>query len=156
MAQKQATVADLQKRVEALESELSVLRTIHRYSRAFDYGLKDEWSDVFAEDGELEVFDQGQRVRHEQGRKALARLLSERAKPPVRYDKHIQTMPLVTVTGDTASSETYLLRVTNSKSGPYIGTMGSYVDRLVKQDGTWRIKRRRIYPECRGAELFST
>ncbi len=100
-------VQELLKRVEALEAELGVLRTLYRYSQCLDDGLEHEWVDLFTEDAVLETYRGGKRTRRELGHGDLARLIAAREKPPAKYHKHMQTVPLITVQGDEATTQVY-------------------------------------------------
>jgi hypothetical protein len=55
----QVDVQELVRRLEALETERAILRTLYRYGHSIDYGLEQEWVDCFTEDG---VFDVRRRV----------------------------------------------------------------------------------------------
>ena len=47
------SMAELAKRLEALEAERDILETCYRYSHTIDYGPPEAWAEVFTEDGEF-------------------------------------------------------------------------------------------------------
>lgn len=145
-------VQELLKRVEALEAELGVLRTLYRYSQGLDDGLEHEWVELFTEDAVLETYRGGKQTRREVGHGDLTRLIAARENPPAKYHKHLQTVPLIHIQGDEATTQVYEVRVTGSAHGPYLANFGRYRDHLVKDGTRWRIKQRRVYVESEGAE----
>jgi|SRR5918996_629879 hypothetical protein len=150
----QVDVQELVTRLEALETERAILRTLYRYGHSIDYGLEQEWVDCFTEDG---VFDVRRRVgpsaRHE-GRAALAAFIAQHTRAPGKYHKHMLIEPVITVHDDQATVQSYFTRMDATSDGrPFIRAFGRYLDRMVKEtDGVWRFKERVAEVEAVGEE----
>ncbi|MBI2867130.1 MAG: nuclear transport factor 2 family protein [Chloroflexi bacterium] len=67
-------VAALEKRLDHYDSERSIIRTLHRYCHAIDYGPPEAWADCFTEDGAIEVQRRNGRGRRASGWEAAHRL----------------------------------------------------------------------------------
>ncbi|MBI2867803.1 MAG: nuclear transport factor 2 family protein [Chloroflexi bacterium] len=139
------TVAELAKRLEALEAERDILRTMYRYGHAIDYGLEQQWLDCFTDDA---VFDLKARVGFYQsttfnGREALAAFIARSPRPPAKYRKHMLIEPLITLHGDSARVQSYYMVLHEDKGVPFVRAFGRYIDTIVRRaDGIWRIKER--------------
>jgi hypothetical protein len=57
---------------------------------------------------------------------------------------HLTTNIVITLNGDTATAASNWAVIQNSSSGPKIGSGGGYQDELVKQNGNWLFKYRKI------------
>lgn len=129
---------------ELLE-EREILRLLHRYAHAMDYGDEQGWVDVFTPDAVFDVVEVvgGRRVNREEGHADLARYITGYPKPP-QFCKHVIVNPLVDVTGDEARVEAYwlFLQRDDPTGHPVVSAFGRYHDRLVKRDGRWRIAER--------------
>jgi SnoaL-like domain len=150
-------LADLAQRLERLEAEREITRTIYQFGHSIDEGREAEWLDCFLPDGELDVI-YGDRppnrvalgTRHARGvlhsgTKQLAAWIAGHTRPPVRYHKHVYVEPLITLDGDTATSVTYMTRLDLLESGPEVYAFGRYHDRWQRcDDGRWRLRRREI------------
>ncbi|HEV8712279.1 MAG TPA: nuclear transport factor 2 family protein [Candidatus Binatia bacterium] len=151
----QVDVQELVRRLEALEAERAILRTLYRYGHSIDYGLEQEWVDCFTADG---VFDVRRRVgpasaRYE-GRAALAAFIAQHTRAPGRYHKHMLMEPVISVSGDQAIVQSYFTRLDATRDGrPFIRAFGRYLDRMVKgADGIWRFTERVAEVEAVGEE----
>jgi hypothetical protein len=149
--------ADLETRLALLEAERGVVRNLHRYAHAIDYGLEDEWVDCFTEDG---VFDVRSRHAHQlkrliSGREELRSFISRHTRAPERWHKHLMVEPLVHVEGpDTARSDSYLAVVMEHEDMPVLRVFGRYRDRLERgADGLWRFRERVAEIESMRADL---
>lgn len=70
-------------------------------------------------------------------------------KPP-DFRKHVMVHPMIEVDGDRATVEAYWLLLERSADGqPVLSAFGQYHDRLVKQEGRWRIAERCAEVELR-------
>jgi len=63
--------------------------------------------------------------------------------PPQRAIHHV-TNVVIKLGGDAATCFSNWVTVQNSEQGPKIGSAGSYADEMVKQDGRWRFRYRKI------------
>ena len=153
----QAGLADVLRRLELIEAEREIVRTIYQFGHTIDYGLEAEWLDCFLPDGELDVI-YGDRppnrlalgTRHprgvlHRGTEQLAAWIAGHTRPPVRIHKHLYVEPRITLDGDTATSITYMTRVDVVDGQPEIYAFGRYHDEWRRcEDGRWRLKRRKI------------
>jgi hypothetical protein len=135
------------RRLQVLEDERAILNTLYRYAHCIDYGLQDEWVDLFTEDG---VYHRrGPNIRHE-GREELRKFIPTHTHAPQRYHKHVMVEPIITLNGDEATVVSYWTRLDDGPDGPYLLGFGRYHDRLVRcPDGRWRFKERAIEREAR-------
>jgi ketosteroid isomerase-like protein len=137
--------AGLERRLALLEDERAVLRTLHRYAHALDYGDEAAWIDLFTDDA---VFDARGRnpsdvTRVTRGREALAEFAARFSWPPAGWHKHLVIEPLVDVSGDEATATSYLAVLRDEGDVPVLWVFGRYRDRLVRcADGRWRFTER--------------
>ena len=148
---------DLEARLELLEAERGVVRTLHRYAHAIDYGDEQGWVDCFTEDG---VFDIRSRHPHQpkrvvSGRAELTAFIAGHTRAPDLWHKHLLVEPVVEVTGvDTATCRSYLVVVMEHADEPTLRVFGRYCDRLVRgDDGRWRFRERIAEIESMRADL---
>ncbi len=134
-----------------LLDERAVLRTLHEYAHAMDYGLEEAWVDLFTPDAVFDVVEVvgGRRVHREEGRGDLARYVAGYPKPP-RFRKHVIVDPVVHVEGDEARVESFwlLLQRHDEAGTPVLTAFGRSHDRLVRSGGRWRIAERRAEVEA--------
>jgi hypothetical protein len=77
------------------------------------------------------------------GIEALVRRLRSSDTPLPRAIHHV-TNVVIKVDGATATGFSNWVTVQNSPQGPKIGSAGSYTDEMVKQDGKWLFRYRKI------------
>lgn len=95
---------------------------------------------LFTEDGVWETaFGTG---RGRDGIVAQARSIAATGPRPRRA--HLTTNIVITLDGDSAQVRSNWTVVQNMPSGPGISSGGAYFDQVVKQDGRWLFKHRRI------------
>ena len=149
-----ARIGALEGRMARLEAERDVLSTLYQLAHAIDYGEHDLWVDCFAADAVfqmVEVSARGRtvRVRHE-GRPALAAFIPGHSSAPEYFHKHLTTVPMIQVDGDSATSVSYFARIDAGHAGPFLWSFGRYNDRLVRSaDGRWRVAERILEVESR-------
>jgi 3-phenylpropionate/cinnamic acid dioxygenase small subunit len=128
-----------------LLEERAVLRTLHEYAHAMDYGDERAWVDVFMPDAVFDVVEVvgGRRVHREDGHGDLAAYVAAYPKPP-HFRKHVVVDPLIDIRGDEAEVQAYwlLLQRDDETGVPVVAAFGHYRDRLVKHEGRWRIAHR--------------
>ena len=139
----------LVERIEALEEEREIIQALYRYSHKVDYGPPEVWANVFTEDGVFDVYGiDGKSIHKEKGREELAHYLSTKKLPPVLYDKHLISSPVINVKGNKARVESYFVMLRDKdETGAMVVSYGRYHDTLVKKNGTWLIKERRAEVE---------
>ena len=137
----------LSERLQALEDERAILRTLYQYGHAMDNGPDVDFVDCFTPEGvwdvRMRVSDGAFQCRgHREIETSLAGQTSMRA--PALYAKHLVVDPLIVVTGDEASVQSYFLRVEPRDAAPtQIVASGRYLDQLVRcADGRWRFTER--------------
>ena len=131
-----------------------IIDLMGRYSHALDFGDAETFASTFAPDG-IFHWARGEVVGREAIRDWLAsgeyNLVrdAEEAKWPATT-RHYITNQAVKVDGDTAKAVSYWFQATNptaSRSETVWGMFGHYEDELVKIDGKWYFKYRKIYNE---------
>src|SRR5713226_9292500 len=128
---RQVDVQELVRRLEALEAERAILRTLYRYGHSIDYGLEQEWVDCFTSDGVFDVRRVGSASARYEGRAALAAFIAQHTRAPSRYHKHLLMEPTMTVHEDHATVQSYFTRLDATHQGkPFIRAFGRYLDRL--------------------------
>lgn len=134
-----------------LLEERAVLRALHEYGHAMDYGDEAAWVEAFTPDAVFDVVEVvgGRRVHREEGRGDLARYVAGYPKPP-HFRKHVIVDPLIDIEGDRARVRAYwiLLQRDDADGRPALAAFGHYDDRMVKLDGRWRIAERRAEVEA--------
>jgi hypothetical protein len=120
------------------DDRLEIIELAARYSHAIDHLDAEAYANVFTEDGELYA---GQTLRAA-GHAALKANIAKAEAAKVSR-RHWNCNPIVDGDGSTARLRVYLMAVEYTKSlSPYL--MGEYDDELVKLNGKWKFKRRRI------------
>jgi len=77
------------------------------------------------------------------GIEALVRGMRQSATPRPRGIHHVTNI-VIKLDGDTAKCFSNWVVVQNSEQGPKIGSAGSYTDDMVKQNGQWLFRYRKI------------
>ena len=132
-------------RLKALEDERDVLANLNRYGQSIDAGEEAAWVDCFTEDGNFVA--QGRRATHTgldvTGRAELTAFIAQHTRRPYLFHLHCIVEPIIVVTGDTATADSYLFVVMEHEKAPVLRVFGRYHDDLVRcADGRWRFKRR--------------
>lgn len=134
-------MTDLEARVARLEDERGVLRTLHAYGHAIDYGDEEGWVDCFTEDGVFDV--RGRLTFAVSGREQLREFISRHSRAPDQWHKHLLVEPVIEIDGDTAACAAYFAVVMEIDGEPALRVFGRYRDRLVREaDGRWRLRER--------------
>jgi hypothetical protein len=126
----------------ALEEKDAIREVLAEYCFRLDGGRYDDMAALFTEDGTWDTaFGAGR------GRAAIAALARDiRAKAGDDRPRaiHLVTNIAITLNGDTAEVRSNWTTVQNSPEGPKIGSGGAYADRMVKQNGAWLFRYRKI------------
>lgn len=151
----------LTRRVETLESESSIMKTLYRLAITLDYGDNAAWLDCFVPDAVFEMVEVNEtdrvvRVRHT-SRDALAAFIPGHTHAPEHFHKHLVADPLIEVDGDSARCTSYLTRIDKGENGPVFWSFGRYLDSFTKcDDGRWRVAERVIEVESRAVPVKAT
>jgi hypothetical protein len=155
-------ISDLSARVEALEARLrrlederQVLRTLHQYAHALDYGADAaEFLDCFVPDGVWYSTIEGKwaggggvRLAGHAELRAWFERHAERGVPG-HFTKHYMVEPEIVLEDDRATVMSYFSSIHEESSGPLLYSMGRYVDVAVRcPDGRWRLEERHLSRE---------
>jgi 3-phenylpropionate/cinnamic acid dioxygenase small subunit len=122
------------------EAERQIAALIYRYNAVLDATDYDGWAQCFAADG---IF----RGAHADWLVAVA-VSRRRAAAP--NSRHFVTNILVEVDGDTARSRCHLFVTTAADGGkPTMSLTGEYEDFLVRENGKWLFRERRVHVDGR-------
>lgn len=106
------------------------------YNRAFDERDADRWVALFTKDG---FFERSNAGRAYSGWEELRELIETF---PVR-GWHVTTDFIIAVDGDSAHSSCYLMYLDRDANFA-VSIFGVYEDDVVRQDGQWRFRSRRL------------
>lgn len=128
-------------RLQRLEDERAIERALYDYSHFADNGPRESLRDCFTPDNSGE-----KRWRGVTESKSVA----DPSKPfrptwkPNPISKHATTTPRITsLTGDTATVESYWTFIIGDTEDPHVQSYGRYIDTLKRgADGKWRIHHR--------------
>lgn len=135
-----AETSSLEQRLRRLEDRDAIHQVFVDYGHALDFGDFEAFAGLFAEDGEVMLGPLG-RAR---GRAAIRDLMEKVLKGGVGSSYHLIGNPIVRLDGDTATSEVTWAVVARGGDGqPRLTMLGRHVDRLVREEGSWRIAERR-------------
>jgi 3-phenylpropionate/cinnamic acid dioxygenase small subunit len=126
----------------ALEEKDAIREVLAEYCFRLDGGRYDDMAALFTEDGTWDTaFGKGT------GRAAIAgRARDIRAKAGDNRPRaiHLVTNIAIALNGEEAEVRSNWTVVQNSPEGPKIGSGGGYLDQMVKQDGRWLFRYRKI------------
>jgi ketosteroid isomerase-like protein len=141
----------IEERLQQLEDEQAIRQCLYTYGHALDYGLRDEWVDLWSERAVLHWPHESYR-----GPAAIAGAYDGHSHAPEAYHKHFLVEPRIRVERDRATVDSYFTRINDSPQGPLLRSFGRYRDVLVRcDDGRWRFLERRLERESliRGAPV---
>ena len=126
----------------ALEEKDAIREVLAEYCFRLDGGRYDDMAALFTEDGTWDTaFGKGT------GRAAIAGLARDiRARAGDNRPRaiHLVTNIAIALNGDSAEVRSNWTVVQNSPEGPKIGSGGGYLDQMVKQNGRWLFRYRKI------------
>jgi 3-phenylpropionate/cinnamic acid dioxygenase small subunit len=130
--------------LRSLLDERVILHTLHRYLRALDDGLEDEWLDVFTDDAVYDTFlPDGSLYVRLTTRQQFVDFLVGYPRAPVVAPKHVMVDPFIEIDGDEARVEATWLYLKHEAGGaPSVAAWGRYRDRLRREGSMWRIAER--------------
>lgn len=137
---------DLDARLGRIEDELAVRRVLHDYGYHLDNGDWASYASLFAEKGRWEG-GLGAAV----GPEAIERMLEEslgssRESSELHETLHLMTNPRIDIDADGVSSVSkYTFVVTGGDESPELRIHAHYRDRLVEEDGEWKILERNVH-----------
>ena len=136
--------------LRAALDERGIIRTMHRYCRALDDGIVDEWLDVFTHDAVYDtVLPNGDLYAHLTTRDEFIAFLDAYPRHPTTAPKHVMVDPIIDLDGDTARVESTFLYLNQAPGQtPQVVAWGRYIDHFRREDGAWRIAARRCDTEA--------
>ncbi|CAN5561347.1 hypothetical protein BH10ACT8_BH10ACT8_04060 [soil metagenome] len=143
-----AELADLRRRLGALEDERAITATMQRYAESLDYGDRDAWAATFTSDGLFDVRRRGQPMFSHTGTEALAAFAATHTSAPAVYHKHFLSTSAIELNGDSAVARTYFTMLHERDTGPIVLVFGRYLDDLVRQDDRWLFQKRVVDMEA--------
>ena len=125
-----------------LEDKDQIRELMANYCFYSDSGQAENYVNLFTEDCELDLGPHGQY----RGKPALLELQRQKGgkSTPIR---HHTTNIVIEINGDAAHVKSYVLVLNLQNGTPAIIMSGHYFDRLTKQDGQWRFRRRAVKPD---------
>ena len=126
----------------ALEDKDAIREVLAEYCFRLDGGRYDDMAALFTEDGTWDTA-----FGAATGRAAIAKQASDlRVRAGANRPRaiHLVTNIVITLAGEAAEVHSNWTVVQNSPQGPKIGSGGAYADRMVKQNGRWLFRYRKI------------
>lgn len=139
--------SDIETRVRRLEDLLEINQLFVDYGRYLDVGDFGSFAALFAEDGEILLGP----VARARGRKEIQAAMEASLSGQVGETKHIISSPAVALDGDNATSVVMWTVVARTDDGAAVTLVGRHEDELVREQGCWRIKRRKGFVELPGS-----
>ena len=129
-----------EERLQRLEDRDAIHQLFIDYGRHLDAGDVDAYSELFARDGEVQLGPMGRAKGRESIRALMAKVLDGR----VGGSYHVISSPAVQLDGDLAISQVMWTVISRDPDGtPRLTMCGRHLDELVREDGAWKIARRR-------------
>jgi uncharacterized protein (TIGR02246 family) len=132
-------VTTIEERLQRLEDRDAIHQLFVDYGRHLDAGDLESYVSVFARDGEVLLGPMGRAKGHDEIRALMGRVLARAG-----GSFHIISSPAVELDGDRATSQVMWTVISKDENGkPRLTMLGRHLDDLVREDGAWRISRRR-------------
>ena len=137
-----------EQRLRRVEDLLEIQQLCNDYGHHLDNGDVEAYAALFADDGELLLGP----VARARGRDEIRDAMTSVLGAPRGSSIHIIGAPTVELAGDTATSEVMWTVVSRDDAGNALLSMtGRHRDDLVREHGSWRIKRRRGFVDIPSA-----
>jgi len=131
---------DFEARLKRLEDLQEIGQIFIDYGRLLDLGDFAAFAQLFASDGEILLGPYGRA----KGPTDIEALMIQAIGPIVGRSYHVISSPVITLDGDSATAEVMWTVVDRDDHGkPHLGGIGRHRDALVREDGRWKIKKRR-------------
>ena len=138
-------MTSMEARLQQLEDEQDILRTLYAYGHSLDYGVEADWLNCWTEDAVLKWPNRDPLKGHD----ALRTAFRNHTHAPQAYHKHVIVEPRIRIDGDRATVECMFARLDRYTSGPGLRSFGRYRDVLVRcKDGRWRFSERLVEKEA--------
>jgi hypothetical protein len=126
----------------AVEDKDAIREVLAEYCFRLDDGRFAEMAALFSEDGTWDTA-----FGKATGRAAIAELASSlrtHAQQPRPRAMHLVTNIAITLDGEHARVRSNWMVMQNDPQGPRIGSGGAYLDEMVRSDGSWLFRYRKI------------
>ena len=126
----------------AVEDKDAIREVLAEYCFRLDDGRFTEMAALFTEDGTWDTA-----FGKATGRAAIAELASSlrtRAQQLRPRAVHLVTNIAITLAGEHARARSNWMVMQNDPQGPRIGSGGAYIDEMVRRDGSWLFRYRKI------------
>jgi hypothetical protein len=133
--------------MSALEDKDAIRELLARYCFLLDGFRLVEFAALFTAGGEW-ISRNGKATGPEAIERLLRSLVPEPA--PGQRRKHFTANIIIELSGDRASVTSNFLVVRDSETGPVIAVAGTYEDTVVKTDGAWKFKSRKLSHDIAG------
>jgi uncharacterized protein (TIGR02246 family) len=132
---------EIEARLRRLEDIQAIQQLFIDYGHYLDSGDFDAYAALFAQEGEVQLGPMGKA----KGRDAIKALMAKSLDGLVGSSFHIISSPMISLKGDSASSEVMWTVVQRGEDGqPVVPMIGRHRDELVRdEDGRWRFLLRR-------------
>ncbi len=131
----------------ALEEKDAIREVLAEYCFRLDGGRYDDMAALFSEDGTWDTAfgaATGRAAIAQQARDIRANRAQEGAGDNRPRAVHLVTNIAIALSGETAEVRSNWTVVQNSPEGPKIGSGGGYADQMVKENGRWLFRYRKI------------
>jgi ketosteroid isomerase-like protein len=133
-------MSSLEDRLQRMEDLMEIHQLFIDYGMHLDAGRFEEYSNLFATDGQIRLGPLGKA----QGREAIRETMIRALDGLVGKTYHVISSPSVQLNGDTATSEVMWTMIERGDDGqPRLAMLGRHRDELVREDGRWKISVRR-------------
>jgi uncharacterized protein (TIGR02246 family) len=131
-----------------LEDKEAIRDLMSSYCFHVDNGEFDKFAALFTTDATFEAGPQGKMQGRDAIRKFIASVVPLRGEGPAR--KHCTMNHLISINGSEARADSYIVVLRASENGIMTSLAGRYEDLIVKQDGEWLFKVRKIHFDIAG------
>jgi ketosteroid isomerase-like protein len=128
-----------------LEDKHAIEELIARYNQSLDGGDYAQWVACWADDAVLDGI--GKLLTGKAQKQAFADQYESTTRSRINGLKHYTVNILSTVTGDKATSSSYLQLVSTTDKGVKIIFTGRYEDDLKRVNGQWQFARRKLHQD---------
>jgi SnoaL-like domain len=133
-------VSSIEERLQRMEDLMEIHQLFIDYGMHLDAGRFEEYSNLFATDGQIRLGPLGKA----QGREAIRETMTRVLDGLVGKTYHVISSPTVQLNGDTATSEVMWTMIERGDDGqPRLAMLGRHRDELVREEGRWKINVRR-------------
>ena len=128
-----------------IEDKFAIEELISRYNQSLDRGDYPTWVSCWTDDAELDGI--GQLLAGKAQIQAFADKYEDSTRSKLTGLRHYTGNTLSIISGDTATSSSYLQLVKTTEKGVKIIFTGRYEDNLSRVNGQWQFARRKLHQD---------